>query len=421
MFRINDHYLKLKAGYLFPEIGRRVEAYRNVHPDAAERIIRCGIGDVTEPLPLAVREAMKRAVDDLSRHETFHGYGPATGYDWLRNAIVENDFRARGINVQPDEIFLSDGSKVDCSAILDVLDPGRANAIAVADPVYPVYVDSNVMVGHTDGASETDGRYGGLTYLPATPANGFVPEIPEAKLDVIYLCYPNNPTGGTITHAQLDAWVQYACKHNSLILFDAAYEAYITDESLPRSIFEIDGADRCAIEFRSFSKNGGFTGVRCGYTVVPHALMGSDASGRQVALNPLWTRRWATKSNGVSYIVQRGAEALYSDEGKQQVKSLVDHYLSNARTLRDGCLAIGLEVYGGENAPYVWVACPDGVDSWQMFNTVLEQAQVVVTPGSGFGRMGEGFFRISAFNSKANVQEVVRRLQTLGAVATRSS
>jgi LL-diaminopimelate aminotransferase len=432
---INDHYLKLQAGYLFPEIARRMEAFVARHPGRAGRIIRCGIGDVTEPLPEACIEAMHRAVDDMAHRETFKGYGPATGYPWLREAIAENDFRARRIDVADDEIFLSDGSKVDCGAILDILaPPGRhgspdpcqkdvtqragalchRNTIAITDPVYPVYVDTNVMAGHT-GAADRNGQYAGLVYLPATPENNFVPDIPrdDVHLDIIYLCYPNNPTGGTITHAQLKQWVEYALAHEAIILYDAAYEAYITDSSLPRSIFEIEGARRCAIEFHSFSKSGGFTGLRCGYTVVPKDLMGSTSSGEKVDLHRLWVRRWSTKSNGVSYPVQRAAEALYSKEGKQQVRGLIDHYIGNAKILRAACEEIGLDVYGGVNAPYVWVKCPDGLSSWQMFDRMLEEANVVITPGSGFGRMGEGFFRISAFNSRENVEEVVARLKAM--------
>jgi len=413
MARINEHYLKLQSGYLFPEIARRVESFREANPEAGAGIIRCGIGDVTEPLPQAARDAMKRAVDELGSRDTFRGYGPPTGYDFIRKAIAQHDFAARGVSIDIDEVFLSDGSKIDCSAILDVLDPGTANRIGVTDPVYPVYVDSNVMVGHT-GAADREGRYQGLVYLPATPANGFVPEVPGEHLDIIYLCYPNNPTGGTITRAQLESWVEYALRNDAIILYDAAYEAYITDADLPHSIYEVgDDAKRCAIEFRSFSKNGGFTGVRCGYTIVPKGLTGTTSTGERISVNRLWTRRWATKSNGVSYPVQRGAEALYSDDGKRQVRSLVDHYLTNARILRNACEALGLEVYGGVNAPYVWVACPAGVSSWEMFDRMLEEARVVITPGAGFGRMGEGFFRISAFNSRENVEQVVERLKSM--------
>ena len=409
MARINDHYLKLQAGYLFPEIDRRVTAYRSESPEVAARLIKCGIGDVTEPLPTAVVEAMHRAMDELANRETFRGYGPGTGYPFIREAIATHDYRARGIEMDISEIFLSDGSKCDCGAILDIL--GDDNIIGITDPVYPVYVDTNVMVGHTGPARA--GRYEGLVYLPATPENGFVPSPPEEKLDIVYLCYPNNPTGAVATHAQLEQWVAYARHHDAIIMYDAAYEAYITDQTLPHSIYEVDGARECAIEFRSFSKNGGFTGVRCGFTVVPKQLQGTAADGSRVDLNRLWTRRWATKSNGVSYPVQRGAEALYSEAGQQQVRDLVEHYLGNATVLREAVQSLGLDVYGGVNAPYIWVRTPRGVDSWSFFDRMLEEAQVVVTPGAGFGQCGEGYFRISAFNSRENVIEVGRRMQAM--------
>jgi LL-diaminopimelate aminotransferase len=407
---INENYLKLQSGYLFPEIARRVEAFSKANPEAARRIIRCGIGDVTEPLPAAAIEAMHKAVDELSSRETFRGYPPPFGYDFIRNAIAKSDFHDRGLEIEADEIFLSDGSKGDCGAILDIL--GEGNTIAITDPVYPVYADTNVMAGHT-GAAQSNGRFVGVRYLDCTAENGFVPEIPSEKLDVIYLCYPNNPTGAMITHEQLRGWVEYALKNDAVILYDVAYKAYIREPGLPRSIYEIPGARRCAMEFHSFSKNGGFTGVRCGYTVCPTELMGTTRDGRKIALHGLWTRRWSTKSNGVSYPVQRAAEALYSPEGKTQVQALIDHYMGNARILREGCEAMGLDVYGGVNAPYVWVACPDGLNSWQMFDRMLEQGNVVITPGAGFGSCGEGYFRISAFNSRANVEEVVRRMKTL--------
>jgi LL-diaminopimelate aminotransferase len=410
---INEHYLKLKSGYLFPEIARRVDAYSQQHPDKAKRIIRCGIGDVTEPLPLAAREAMHAAVDELGQRETFRGYGPPYGYDFLRNAIAQGDFAERGLDIQPDEVFLSDGSKIDCGAILDIFAAERANTIGITDPVYPVYVDTNVMVGNTGDA--TDQGYEGILYMPCTKENDFVPEIPDTKLDLIYLCYPNNPTGGMITRKQLAAWVEYALRHNAIILYDVAYQAFIQDDDLPRSIYEIDGARQCAIEFHSFSKNGGFTGVRCGYTVCPKQLTARTSDGREIPLHDLWARRWSTKFNGVSYITQRGAAALYSDKGREQVDTLVKFYLGNAAILRDGCRAIGLEVFGGLNAPYVWVACPEGVDSWTMFDRMLDEANVVITPGVGFGRYGEGYFRISAFNSRENVEEVVRRMKAMAA------
>lgn len=411
---INEHYLKLKAGYLFPEIDRRVRAFLDANPDKKSRLIRCGIGDVTEPLPPAVIQAMHDAVEDLAKRETFKGYGPATGYDFIRTPIAQQDYRDRGIDIKDDEIFLSDGSKVDCGAILDIFAERGANRIAVGDPVYPVYVDTNVMAGHT-GPALAEGGYEGLVYLPCTPENGFFPETPAQHVDIIYLCSPNNPTGSVATHEQLKQWVDYAREHDALILFDAAYEAYIQDESLPRSIYEISGAESCAIEFRSFSKNGGFTGVRCGFTVVPKTVTGQTKANERIDLHRLWSRRWSTKSNGVSYPVQRGAAALYTPEGRAQANGLVQFYMKNAARLREGCEALGLSVWGGENAPYVWVKCPPGVSSWEMFDRILNEAHVVITPGAGFGKCGEGFFRISAFNSHENVQEVVKRLESLAA------
>ncbi len=407
---LNDHYFKLKAGYLFPEIGRRVKAFSDANPEAAQKIIRCGIGDVTEPLPAAVVSAMHGAVDEMATRAGFHGYGPEQGYEWLRHAIAENDYRARGIEVADDEVFVSDGSKCDCGNILDVL--GANNRVAITDPVYPVYVDTNVMAGHTGEADES-GAYAGLVYLNCTEANGFVAEPPSEPVDLIYLCFPNNPTGSVATREQLQAWVDYARQHQSIILFDAAYEAYIQDPALPHSIYEIPGARECAIEFRSFSKNGGFTGTRCAFIVVPKTLLGTTSTGERKPLHPLWARRHTTKFNGVSYIVQRGAEALYSDAGKAQVKALIEHYMGNAAILREAARAVGLRVYGGENAPYIWVSTPEGTTSWQMFDRMLEEANVVITPGSGFGAMGEGWFRISAFNSRANVETVASRMKAL--------
>jgi LL-diaminopimelate aminotransferase len=407
---LNEHYFKLKAGYLFPEIARRVKAFTEANPDAAKRIIRCGIGDVTEPLPAAVREAMHRAVDEMGTREGFHGYGPEQGYEWLRRAIAEHDFRARGIEADPDEIFVSDGSKCDCGNILDILGP--QNRIAITDPVYPVYVDTNVMAGNTGDADES-GAYAGLTYLRGTSENGFVAAPPSEPVDVAYLCFPNNPTGAVASREQLTAWVEYARANGTLLLFDAAYEAYIGDPSIPHSIFEIPGARECAIEFRSFSKNGGFTGTRCAFILVPKTLMASTARGEMRPLHPLWLRRHTTKFNGVSYIVQRGAEALYSPEGQGQVRTLVEHYMGNARILREAAAAAGWTVYGGVNAPYIWVKTPAATTSWEMFDRMLNEANVVITPGSGFGSAGEGYFRISAFNSRANAEEVARRILAL--------
>jgi LL-diaminopimelate aminotransferase len=410
MAYLNEHYLKLQAGYLFPEINRRVQAFCESHPHPANRLIRLGIGDVTEPLPAAAVAALHRAADDMARRETFRGYGPEQGYDFLRQAIARNDFRDRGVQVADDEVFVSDGSKCDGGNILDIL--GHRNRVAVMDPVYPVYVDTNVMAGHT-GTADAQGAYSGLIYLPCTPENAFVPQLPAEPVDLIYLCYPNNPTGATATREQLAAWVDYARRHQALILYDAAYEAFITDPSLPRSIFEIPGARSCAIEFRSFSKNGGFTGTRCAFTVVPKELEAEGPEGQRRPLHALWLRRMTTKFNGVSYLVQRAAEALYSTEGKAQIAQLVQFYLGNARILRDAATAAGFEIHGGLNAPYLWARLPAGLSSWTAFDRLLHEASLVVTPGSGFGRHGEGFIRISAFNHREQVEEAASRLRAL--------
>jgi LL-diaminopimelate aminotransferase len=406
MARINDNYLKLKAGYLFPEIARRVNAFAQANPTAP--IIRLGIGDVTEPLPQACREAMVKAVDDMADRASFKGYGPEQGYEWLREAIAQNDFKARGCDIDTSEIFISDGSKCDCGNILDIF--GSDNTIAVTDPVYPVYVDTNVMAGHTGDANE-QGEYGGLVYLPITADNQFTAQIPtDKKVDLIYLCFPNNPTGAVATREHLEAWVKYAKANGSIIFFDAAYEAFITDPAIPHSIYEIEGAKDCAIEFRSFSKNAGFTGTRCALTVVPKTLMGKAADGTDVELWKLWNRRQSTKFNGVSYIVQRGAEAVYSDAGKAQTRALIDFYMENAQIIREQLTAAGIEVHGGVNAPYVWLKTPNGLSSWDFFDKLLTNCNVVGTPGSGFGAAGEGYFRISAFNSRDNVNEAMQRI-----------
>jgi LL-diaminopimelate aminotransferase len=408
MATINSNFLKLKAGYLFPEIARRVKAYTEANPDKASRIIRCGIGDVTEPLPSAVVKAMHEGVDEMANRETFKGYGPEQGYEFLRQAIVDNQFADLGISA--DEVFISDGSKCDTGNILDIF--GKGNVIAITDPVYPVYVDTNVMAGNTGDADEK-GAYEGLLYLPCNAENKFVADVPTEKADLIYLCFPNNPTGAVATRAQLEAWVAYAKKNDAIILFDAAYEAFIQNPDIPRSIFEIEGAKDVAIEFRSFSKNGGFTGVRCAYVVIPKTVSGKSDDGQRIPLHQLWSRRHSTKFNGASYPVQKAAAAVFSEEGKQQVSQLISHYMGNAKLLREAAAAAGLPVFGGENAPYVWVGCPKGLSSWDMFDKMLGEAQVVITPGSGFGSAGEGYFRISAFNSRANVEEVCRRLKSL--------
>lgn len=408
MAYLNENYLKLQAGYLFPEIGRRVKEFCDTNPEAAGRVIRCGIGDVTEPLPQAAVEAMKRAVDELSVRETFRGYGHEQGADFLRSKIAQLDYRERGIEIADDEIFISDGSKSDCGFILDIL--GDRNRIAITDPVYPVYVDTNVMAGHT-GPADASGRFEGILYLPCRADNGFVPELPNEHADIVYLCFPNNPTGAVATRAQLEQWVGYAKEHKAILLYDAAYEGYISEPGIPRSIFEIPGALSRAIEFRSFSKTGGFTGVRCGFTVMSKQLLAQTSDGRELPLHKLWHRRWSTKTNSVSYPVQRGAEALYSPAGREQVRALIEHYMGNARILSEAASASGLQVYGGRNAPYIWVRTPPDLTSWQMFDRMLNELNVVITPGSGFGSEGEGYFRISAFNSRENAEEVARRLR----------
>ncbi|MBD1831245.1 LL-diaminopimelate aminotransferase [Cyanobacteria bacterium FACHB-472] len=405
MATINTNYLKLKAGYLFPEIARRVNAFAQANPDA--NLIRLGIGDVTEPLPEACRAAMIKAVEEMGDRASFKGYGPEQGYAWLREKIAINDFQSRGCEVDASEIFISDGSKCDTGNILDIF--GDDNAIAVTDPVYPVYVDTNVMAGHTGDANEK-GEFKGLVYLPITAENNFTAEIPREKVDLIYLCFPNNPTGAIATKEHLKAWVDYAKANGSIIFFDAAYEAFITDSNLPHSIYEIEGARDCAIEFRSFSKNAGFTGTRCALTVVPKTLTAKATDGSDVELWKLWNRRQSTKFNGVSYIVQRGAEAVYSPEGISQTKALVNFYMENAKIIREKLTAAGLQVYGGVNAPYVWVKTPNNLSSWDFFDKLLHTANVVGTPGSGFGAAGEGYFRISAFNSRENVEEAMKRI-----------
>ncbi|APZ93076.1 LL-diaminopimelate aminotransferase [Fuerstiella marisgermanici] len=407
MVRINENFLKLKAGYLFPEIARRVNAFADQNPSA--EIIKLGIGDVTEPLPAAIVAAMHSAVDELASRDTFHGYGPEQGYSFLRDAIAEHDYKGRGVNVSADEIFVSDGSKCDTGNILDIL--GTGNRIAITDPVYPVYVDTNVMAGNT-GEADADGRYGDLVYLPVTEENGFVPDLPTEPVDVIYLCYPNNPTGTVASRETLQQWVDYAKQHNSLILFDAAYEAFVSDDNVPRSIYEIEGAREVAIEFRSFSKNVGFTGVRCAFTVVPKDLKVKISSGDEVALHQLWNRRQSTKFNGASYVVQKGAAAAYSSEGREQMKQLIDFYMTNARLLREGLEAVGIRVFGGVNAPYVWLKTPNDLSSWEFFDLLLEKGHLVGTPGSGFGASGEGYFRLSAFNSRKNVEAAIERFKT---------
>ena len=407
MARINEHFAKLPAGYLFPEIGRRVRAYQAAHPDA--KVIRLGIGDVTEPLAPAVVEAMHAAVAEMGTREGFRGYGPEQGYDFLVSAIREGDYAARGIDIAADEIFVSDGSKCDSGNVQEIF--ALAAKIAVTDPVYPVYVDSNVMAGRT-GALGADGRYPGLTYLVGNEANGFQPEPPSGGgIDFVYLCSPNNPTGTVATRAQLERWVAWAKQHDAIILFDAAYESYIADPTLPHSIYEIPGAKDVALELRSFSKRAGFTGVRCAFMVVPKGVTGLDDRGTRVSLNALWARRHTTKFNGASYVVQRGAAAAYSEAGLAQTRGQIAFYMENARLLREGLAACGFTVFGGVHAPYLWLRTRDGVGSWQFFDRLLTEAQIVGTPGAGFGPAGEGYFRLSAFNSRANIEEAIARLR----------
>lgn len=405
---VNEHYLKLKAGYLFPEIARRVAAFSQANP--AADIIRLGIGDVTEPLPPAVIEAMHKAVDEMGKRETFRGYGPEQGYPFLRDLIAKHDFHSRNAPVEPDEIFISDGAKCDTGNIQEIF--ALDNIVAVADPVYPVYVDTNVMAGRTGPADET-GRYANLVYMPCTEQNGFVPEPPRQRVDVIYLCFPNNPTGAVATKSQLKKWVDYALEHRAVILFDAAYEAFIQDDSIPHSIYEIEGARKVAIEFRSFSKTAGFTGLRCAFTVVPKELNAYTKDGKPVALHPIWNRRHCTKFNGVSYVTQVAAAAVYSPQGQQQIRQIINLYMSNAKTMRQALPALGYTVYGGVHAPYVWLKTPKGLGSWEFFDRLLTQAHVVGTPGAGFGAAGEGYLRLSAFNHPDKVQQAMERFKKL--------
>ena len=404
MAHVNENFLKLPGSYLFSDIAKKVKAYQESHPD--KRLIRLGIGDVTRPLPQASIEAMHRAVDEMANKSTFHGYGPEQGYDFLIDTIIKNDFEPRGIELSSSEVFISDGAKSDTGNIGDIL--GLDNKVAVTDPVYPVYVDSNVMGGR---AGQLNGKqWSDITYMPCTAENNFISSIPSNRIDVIYLCYPNNPTGTTLTKAELKKWVDYALSHDALILFDAAYEAYIREDDIPHSIFEIEGAKRCAIEFRSFSKTAGFTGVRCGYTVIPKEVTATTATGERVALNALWNRRQCTKFNGTSYITQRGAEAIYSKEGKQQVRETIDYYMENARIMREGLTAAGIQVFGGKNAPYLWVKTPEGFTSWQFFDHLLNEANIVSTPGVGFGPSGEGYLRLTAFGQREDCIEAIQRI-----------
>ena len=405
MALINEHFLKLQNNYLFSDIAKKVNSFKVTHPK--DKIIRMGIGDVTQPLAPAVIEAMHKAVEEMASKDTFHGYGPEQGYPFLIDAIIKNDYASRGVFIEPSEVFISDGAKSDCGNIGDML--RHDNSIGVTDPVYPVYIDSNVMCGRA-GILE-DGRWSNVVYLPCLSENNFVPEIPDRRIDILYLCYPNNPTGTVISKAELKKWVNYALENDTLILYDAAYEAYIQDPDIPHSIYEIKGAKKVAIEFRSFSKTAGFTGVRCGYTVVPKELTAATLTGERIPLNRLWNRRQCTKFNGTSYITQRAAEAIYTPAGKQQIKENIDYYMNNARTMKEGLEAAGLKVYGGVNAPYLWLKAPNGIGSWRFFEQMLYEANVVGTPGVGFGPSGEGYIRLTAFGNYEDCVEAMRRIK----------
>ncbi len=404
MATINEHFLKLRAGYLFPEVSRRVRAYQEKHPGA--KIISLGIGDVTQPLPPAIIKAMNKAVDEMAKKGTFRGYGPEQGYDFLIDAIIENDYKSRGVDLDRSEVFVSDGAKCDTGNILDIF--GLDNVAAITDPSYPVYVDSNVMAGRT-GEANTKGQFKKIVYMPCIAKNDFIPELPKAHVDIIYLCFPNNPTGAVATKEILGKWVDFAHNRKAVILFDAAYEAFITDPDIPHSIYEVEGAKDVAIEFRSFSKTAGFTGVRCAFTVVPKQLKAAGPGGKAVGVNPLWSRRHSTKFNGASYVSQAGAAAVYTDEGKEQCRQIIDIYMGNAAVIRESLAKLGYEVYGGKNAPYIWLKTLGGMKSWNFFDRLLQNANVVGTPGEGFGPAGRGYFRLTAFATPENVKEAMER------------
>ena len=405
MFYINENFLRLQDSYLFSTIAKKVSKFQEENPD--KKVIKLGIGDVTKPIVPAVLKAMHKAVDEIGTSDGFKGYGPEQGYDFLRKAIAENDYK--GLDIDESEIFVSDGAKCDCGNIVDIFDEN--SKIAITDPVYPVYLDTNVMGGRSGEFNKEIGKYENIVYLPVCSENNFVPELPKEKVDVIYLCFPNNPTGTVLTKEELKKFVDYAKENKVLILFDAAYEAFITEPNIPHSIYEIEGAKEVAIEFRSFSKTAGFTGVRCAFTVVPNELFGYTKSGEKVSLNKLWNRRVTTKFNGVSYVVQRGAEAVYSEEGQKEIKENIKYYLDNAKIIREGLKEAGFTVYGGVSSPYIWLKVPDGMKSWKFFDLLLEKANVVGTPGSGFGPCGEGYFRLTAFGTKENSIEAIRRIK----------
>ena len=409
MIKINENFLELQESYLFATIAQKVAKYSKENPD--KKIIKLGIGDVTRPIPEVVLQAIHKATDEQASSETFRGYGPEQGYEFLREKIKEYDYKSRNVDIDIDEIFVSDGAKCDCGNIVDIL--AQDNKVAITDPVYPVYLDTNVMSGRSGKYDKETGKYENIVYIPATSENNFVPELPKEKVDIIYLCYPNNPTGTTLTKEQLETWVKYAKENKALILFDAAYEAFITDENVPHSIYEIKGAKEVAIEFRSYSKTAGFTGMRCAFIVVPKELKGFTKSGEEVSINKLWNRRHCTKFNGVSYIVQRAAEAVYTEEGRKQIKENIDYYKENARIIRQGLEEAGYTVYGGVNSPSVWLQLPDGMKSWDFFDKLLTEANVVGTPGVGFGPSGEGYFRLTGFGTKENTKEAIRRIKEM--------
>jgi LL-diaminopimelate aminotransferase len=404
MTTINEHFLKLRAGYLFPEVSRRVRAYQEKNPGA--NIISLGIGDVTQPLPPVIIGAMKKAIDEMAQKATFRGYGPEQGYDFLIDAIIENDYKSRGVDLDRSEVFVSDGAKCDTGNILDIF--GLDNVVAITDPSYPVYVDSNVMAGRT-GEANTKGQFKKIVYMPCTAKNDFIPELPKAHVDIIYLCFPNNPTGAVATKEVLSKWVDFAHNRQAVLLFDAAYEAFITDPKIPHSIYEIEGAKDVAIEFRSFSKTAGFTGVRCAFTVVPKQLKAAGPGGKAIGVNPLWSRRHSTKFNGASYVSQAAAAAVYTNEGKEQCSKIIDIYMGNAALIRESLAKLGYEVYGGKNAPYIWLKTLSGMNSWNFFDRLLQNANVVGTPGEGFGPAGQGYFRLTAFATPENVKEAMER------------
>ena len=409
MAYVNENYLKLPGSYLFAEIARREASFRKENPDA--NIIKLGIGDVTKPLVPAIVEAMHKAVDEMSKQETFRGYGPEQGYAFLSERIAEFDFKKNGIDISKDEIFISDGAKSDTANFQEIF--GLDNKVAVTDPVYPVYVDSNAMAGRIGDYLTDDKKWSNLVYMPCTMENNFVPELPTQKVDMIYLCFPNNPTGTTLSKEQLKVWVDFAKQNKAIILFDAAYEAYITEKDVPHSIYEIEGAKEVAVEFRSFSKNAAFTGTRCAYTVVPKGLVAYTKDGKEVELNKLWNRRQTTKFNGVPYIIQKGAEAIYTEQGQKQIKEVINYYLENAKIITEGLKAIGINVFGGVNAPYIWLKTPNGLSSWEFFDKLMSEINIIGTPGAGFGPSGEGYFRLTAFNTRENTIKAVERLSGL--------